>query len=205
MQGEGELLKMMLRAKGISQEEAAKSFGMTRQNLALYFHKNKLPRDILEIAKEKLHIDVFNNIVAEPFATYSKASQIPVYDTEVTAGDFEFNGDMPERITGYISLPNFRECKAFVYVRGDSMYSDLKAGDLIGIIPVNDPDIIQYGNIYLIVTHDNQRMVKYIRRGVDDEHLVLRSKNKDYDDIHLHRSKVRRLFMVKGPIRDDWQ
>jgi transcriptional regulator with XRE-family HTH domain len=142
---------------------------------------------------------------SETAAHYQAKSCIPVYDLEATAGDIEWNGDMPERITGYITLPSFRECVAFLYVRGDSMYSLLKSGDIVGLIPVTDMGIIQYGNIYLIVTTDNQRMIKFIRRGEDDEHLVLRSKNEAYDDIHLNRSKIRKLFRVKGPIRDDWQ
>lgn len=54
------------------------------------------------------------------------------------------------------------------------------------------------------VLNTNQRMIKSIRKGKDN-HLVLRSENPNYDDIELHRTKIRKLYMVKGPIRDDWQ
>jgi len=201
MQGEGERLKTLLRANGVSQEEAAKVLGMTRQNLALYFHRNKLPDGFVEKLQGVLQI----NIAEEPISPYQTKGKIPIYDIEATAGDIEWNGDMPERVNGYISLPNFRECIAFLYIRGDSMYPMLKAGDLIGLIPVQDTGIIQFGNVYLIITNDNQRMVKSIRRGEEDMEIILRSKNKEYDDILLPVNKIRKLFMVKGPIRDEWQ
>jgi len=197
----GEQLRAYRKANDLSQERMAAIIGVPRSRYQKWEDGVAQPK-----YEDQLKIDkILSGIVEESKALYLTNSGSPIYDTEVTAGEFDFNGDMPERIIGYISLPNFKACKAFVYVRGDSMYGELKAGDLIGIIPVTDTDIIQYGNIYLIVTNDDQRMVKYIRRGQDDNHLILRSKNKNYDDIHLHRSKVRRLFMVKGPIRDEWQ
>ncbi len=48
-------------------------------------------------------------------------------------------------------------------------------------------------------------MVKYVRRGKDNSMLVLRSENEKYDDIEVKLSKLEKLYMVKGPIRDDWQ
>lgn len=130
---------------------------------------------------------------------------VPVYDLEATAGNLELSQHIPELIKGYINLPNFRDCIAFLYVRGDSMYPKFKAGDLIGVAPVTDIEIIQYGQAYLLITKDNQRMLKYIRRGQDEEHLILRSESQNFDDIKIKKEKVLKLYMVKGPIRDDWQ
>jgi DNA-binding XRE family transcriptional regulator len=129
---------------------------------------------------------------------------VPVYDVQATAGDgMKFAGELPEKILGYIHLPAFAKCVAFVFNRGDSMYPKLKAGDMIGLIPVSDMDIIEYGQVFLIVTQDDQRLVKYIRRGNDDEHLILRSENEKYDDINIHKSKILKLYKVQGPVRAD--
>lgn len=134
-----------------------------------------------------------------------RTNGVPVYDIDATAGNMELGNDFPELIKGYINLPSFRDCIAFLNVRGDSMTPKLKAGDIIGVIPVQDMDIIQYGQTYLVVTKDNQRMIKYLRKGKDDSHLILKSENNHYDDINLEKKKIVKLFIVKGPIRDDWQ
>lgn len=129
----------------------------------------------------------------------------PIYDIEATAGDFEFSQNFPELIKGYINIPSFKECIAFLYVRGDSMYPRLQSGDLIGVIPVQDISIIQYGQVYLVVTVDNQRMIKYVRKAKDNKEVILRSENQHYDDIELLKDKILKLYMVKGPVRDNWQ
>lgn len=200
--GDGLLLHNYVENSDLTQEDFAKMMGFSFQNLHLYFNQEHFSPRFKQKLLDK-NIDIFRSqkrTIKKPLNL-----GVPIYDIEATAGDLQFNGDMPETIQGHITLPNFRECVAFVYVRGDSMYSILKAGDLIGLIPVTDMDFIQYGNIYLIVTHDNQRMVKFIRKAEQEDHIILRSKNKEYDDILLKTDKIRKLFRVKGPIRDDWQ
>ncbi len=155
--------------------------------------------------------DMFNkayvNIVSEPPAPYGKIEAgVPVYDIDATAGgNLDFSNQLPETIKGYINLPNFKNCVAFIMVKGDSMYPRFKAGDLIGLEPLIDMDIIQWGQTYVVLTIDNQRLLKYVRRGTKEDFIILRSENEKYDDMLLHRSKIRKLFMAKGPVRDDWQ
>lgn len=153
--------------------------------------------------------DMFNtvSIVKEPHEPYGKVNNgIPVYDIDATAGGgLDFSNQLPETIKGYINLPNFKNCIAFIMVKGDSMYPRFKAGDLIGLEPLLDMDIIQWGQTYVVLTKDNQRLLKYVRKGKDEKHLILRSENPKYDDMDLHKSKVQKLFMAKGPVRDDWQ
>lgn len=136
--------------------------------------------------------------------SYTKNKGVPVYAMEATAGDMNLSGDIGEPVEGYINLPNFRKCSAFLYVRGNSMYPKLQAGDLIGVQKIVDIEVIQFGQVYLIITTDNQRMIKIIF-GEDDHSIILRSANKEFGDIKLKKAKVLQLFMVKGPIRDDWQ
>jgi SOS-response transcriptional repressor LexA len=131
---------------------------------------------------------------------------IPVYDIDVTAGgNLDFSNQLPETIKGYINLPNFKNCIAFIVVKGDSMYPRFRAGDYIGIEPLLDMDIIQWGQPYVVLTTDNQRVLKYLRHGKDDLHITLKSENPNYDEMHLKKNKIRKIFMAKGPVRDDWQ
>jgi phage repressor protein C with HTH and peptisase S24 domain len=203
---EGEALRSKLKASPITMNEISEILGMTRQNLSYHLRKEVLDGDFRRLIKEKLQTENKFSIMSDAQAYYqSRIDGTPIYDIEATAGNLELSSHIPETIKGYINMPSFRECIAFLYVRGDSMYPKLKAGDLIGVIPVTDLNIIQYGQVYLVITKDNQRMVKYVRKGKNDNSLVLRSENEKYDDLELQRSKLEKLYMVKGPIRDDWQ
>lgn len=205
---EGKALRDYIKDHKLNQEKVATALGITRQGLNYHFNKEKLDFEFKEKLPE-IGISIFNVknnfTLQEPHLGYGKNPGTPVYDLEATAGNIEISEHIPETIKGYINIPSFKGCIAFLYVRGDSMYPRLKAGDLIGVIPVADLDIIQYGQVYLIITKDNQRMVKYIRKGKEENMLILRSENNKYDDIDIDRKKILKLFMVKGPVRDDWQ
>ena len=43
-------------------------------------------------------------------------------------------------------------------------------------------------------------MIKYIRRYEPDEenYIILRSENPKYDDIKLHKGKIRKMFIVEN-------
>lgn len=195
---EGETLRAYLKKEMISQQDFADSLGISRQALHYHLGKEKVDYEFKEKIAAIGH-DVYN--VKQKFTPHG----VPVYALEATAGNIEqVAQDIPEKIEGYISLASFRDCIAFLYVKGESMYPTFKSGDLVGVCPV-EPDIIQYGNPYLIVTKDNQRMIKFIRAGMDEEHLILRSKNKEFDDIPMKKERIVKLYRVKGPIRDDWQ
>lgn len=60
MQKEGDLLKKAIKGSGKTQDQVAKELGMTRQNLALYFSKEVLPREFVEKVKDVLDIDILN-------------------------------------------------------------------------------------------------------------------------------------------------
>jgi len=140
----------------------------------------------------------------EVTASINDVEGIPIYNVPVTGGDMvQFDG-MPELIIGKIDLPAYHECIAFLPVVGDSMYPRYKSGDLIGIIPVIDGSIIQWGNPYVIITNDEQRMLKYIRRNLtNSESVILRSENDKFDDIDMPASKIKKLYRVKGPVRNE--
>ncbi len=207
---QGKALREKLKEIDLTQDEISGHLGMSRQNLNHHMRKDILDEGFVRLIKERLGFisleNGFSNEMLEKVIKAVKSKKgTPVYAVEATAGNMELNGSLPEVVEGYINLPSFKDCFAFLYVRGDSMYPKFKAGDLIGLAKLRDIDIIQYGQVFLVITKDDQRMIKYVRKGKDDNHLVLRSENKEYDDISLDKKKVSKMFMVKGPIRDDWQ
>lgn len=130
---------------------------------------------------------------------------VPVFNGEFTGGDVTLFQDDQAEVIGYVDLEGFRMCKGFVRIRGNSMYPTFTAGDFVGLEPDEDLSIIEYGMPYGIVTKTNKRLLKIIRKGKDDEHLILRSVNPDFDDINIHKDKILKLFRVHGPVRDIWQ
>jgi phage repressor protein C with HTH and peptisase S24 domain len=75
-------------------------------------------------------------------------------------------------------------------------------GDLIAIREVRNPNLIFWGQIYVILL-DDYRMVKYVRRHPDPTMVILRSENDKYDDIEVPKSEIRDLFLVENIIRID--
>lgn len=135
-----------------------------------------------------------------------KRGGVPVSNKDFTAGDVTQFDDEREKVIGYVDLEGFRKCIWIVRVKGTSMKPDFMTGDFVGLEPVEDRKIIQYGQPYAITTKDGQKMIKIIRKGKDNEHLILRSKNREeHDDIDIHKDDIGKLFKVHGPIRDQWQ
>jgi hypothetical protein len=141
----------------------------------------------------------------EYFTHKSNNIAVPVLDADFTASDITQIDDDSPKIIGYVDLEGFRKCKWIVRVKGSSMMPKFVAGDFIGLEPELDFRLIEYGQPYAITTNCNKKLVKIIRKGKDDDHLILRSVNIEYDDINIHRSDIKQLYRVHGPIRDEWQ
>ena len=147
----------------------------------------------------------FKNILKDPQEKYiakQKTTGIPVYDLDFTAGDVTQFTDFQEKVIGHIDMNGFRKCIAFVKVKGNSMFPTFTAGDIVGLEPVENFTIIEYGQPFAIVTKHNQSLIKIIRKGNDNDNLILRSNNKDFDDIDIHKKDILRLYKAHGPVRD---
>lgn len=124
----------------------------------------------------------------------------PVYDIDATCGtqyrDIIFTEDT---IIGHVSLPGINKDSCIVRANGDSMEPKIYDGNMVVIREIKSWQDIFYGQMYLILL-DEYRMIKYIRRYEPDEenYIILRSENPKYDDIKLHKNKIRKLFIVEN-------
>lgn len=126
-----------------------------------------------------------------------------VYDLDVTAGGVARERMFAdEQIVGTINMPTVHPDCCIVRVSGDSMSPVLGNGDLIAIREVRNPNLIFWGQIYVVVL-DDYRMVKYVRRHSDPKQVILRSENDKYDDIEVAKDDIRSLFLVENIIRID--
>ena len=126
-----------------------------------------------------------------------------VYDVDVTAGNMGrsmmFSND---RLIGAIDVPFISPDSSIVRVSGDSMQPVICCGDMVAIREVRNLDLIFWGQIYVVLL-DDYRMVKYVRKHQDPSMVILRSANKEYDDIEVRKSDIRDLFVVEHIIRFD--
>lgn len=112
-----------------------------------------------------------------------------VYGLDVTAGnlarDRMFTEDL---VIGSIDVPFINPDCSIVKVSGDSMKPVINNGDMIAIREIKNPQLIFWGQIYVILLED-YRMVKYIRKHDNPDRVILRSENKEYDDIEIEKKR----------------
>lgn len=196
----------------------AEYIGVSQQVLERIFRKDKrsgkYPRvsdGIKEALKGKFNlsdvwfVDGDSNAVEIPVeekgSFYTETTNgTPVYDIDATCGTESRNIEFTdEHVIGYIDLPGVNKNAYIIRANGDSMEPRIFDGNMVAIREIKSWEDVFYGQIYLILL-DEYRMIKYIRKYEPDEenYIILRSENPAYDDIKLHKSKIRKLFIVEN-------
>lgn len=98
-----------------------------------------------------------------------------------------------------VNIPNWEKNTIFINVSGDSMYPEYCSGDIIGI-KETEFDYIVFGFAYVVILQNGDVYVKYIKKGIDNNHLILESENEFYEPKEIHISKVKKVYQVKGVI-----
>ena len=133
----------------------------------------------------------------------ASTSGAKVYDIDVTAGpsgrSLMFSSG---QVIGSINVPFIKPENYIVKVSGDSMSPVINNGDMLAIREVKNLNLIFWGQIYVVLL-DDYRMVKYIRKHENPDLVILKSANKEYDDIEIPREDIRALFVVENIIRFD--
>jgi phage repressor protein C with HTH and peptisase S24 domain len=119
-------------------------------------------------------------------------------DVYAAAGlDKEMVNDELNRIP--VNIPNWEKNTIFINVSGDSMYPEYNSGDIIGI-KETEFDYIIFGFAYVVILQNGDVYVKYIKKGIDKDHIILESENEFYEPKEIHLSKVKKVFQIKGVI-----
>lgn len=120
-------------------------------------------------------------------------------DVDATAGGVTLFDDQVTTKYIDIDIPEFRDCTDAVNLYGDSMLPLYKSGQII-ILKEWMESFIDYGNVYLVITKKGNRMVKYLRKGSDAQHVLCVSENKEFDPFEIEKDDILRLYLVKGGI-----
>lgn len=143
-------------------------------------------KDIIEISNRDIKADI--------------SIGTPVYDLDGTCGTESRDIDFTvENIIGSVNLPEINKNSKIIRANGDSMEPRIFDGNRVVIRQIFNWNDVFYGQVYFILL-DEYRMIKYIRKYEPDEenYIILRSENPAYDDIKLHKSKIRKLFIVEN-------
>ena len=111
-----------------------------------------------------------------------------------TAGQVEQYQELNEESIPF-SIPGVR-ADSFIPVSGCSMIPTINEGDIIGICECSDLDITASPTaIYLIITRDNERMVKHIAE-IDEETILLSSDNPNYRPFRVDKENILHIYRV---------
>jgi hypothetical protein len=134
-----------------------------------------------------------NELIGKP-----KGTPTGYYYPEVYAkAGFDFLSLSSEVNKIPVYVPNFGRDVLFINVYGDSMYPKYKSGDIIGIKPV-DYVYLVFGHPYVIVFNNDDINIKYVRKGSDDQHVLLVSENANYEPREYPLSIIRAFYAVRG-------
>lgn len=124
---------------------------------------------------------------------------IRYYDIEASAGNtsmFDPGNNLPYR---EMMVPGYGDCDFAINVWGDSMNPLISNGSII-MCKEWKQNYIEFGSIYLILTSENHRTVKYIHPGSSEETLICKSENKFHEPFEIHKQDIIKLYLIKGCI-----
>lgn len=126
---------------------------------------------------------------------------IPLIPLSAMAGAFTGETSVMEYECERYVIPAFRGADFLIPVKGDSMQPTYYPGDLVACqrIPLNDL-FFQWNKTYVLDTKQGP-LIKRVRRGSDDEHILIVSDNPAYAPFELSRAQFHGVALVRGLVR----
>ena len=99
--------------------------------------------------------------------------------------------------TGFIDIPQTHGAEFFFPVIGMSMKPTIDEGEVIGVTHIDSYETTNPDRVYMIVTRDNERMIKRILHyNKEEETITLGSDNPNYPDSTLNTDLVVDIYKV---------
>ena len=126
---------------------------------------------------------------------------IPLIPLSAMAGAFTGETSVMEYECERYVIPAFKGADFLIQVKGDSMQPTYYSGDLVACqrVPLNDL-FFRWNKTYVIDTAQGP-LIKRIRRGSDDEHILIVSDNTEYEPFELSKSQFHGVALVRGLVR----
>ena len=145
--------------------------------------------------------DMSVNFVKEGNGHKEKVGK-PFYDVEFALGYDDMYNDTPNVPTKFISIPGYEKADFWCRASGDSMKPVISNGDIIALKAVEDwQSFLPMNEVYAIMTTNDLRTVKIVRKGSDDFHFTLHAYNEEYEDQEIPKSAITKVFKVLGSLK----
>jgi phage repressor protein C with HTH and peptisase S24 domain len=98
-------------------------------------------------------------------------------------------------------VPMFKGAEFLIQVKGSSMIPKYNSGDVVACkrLVLNDL-FFQWNKVYVLDTSQGA-LVKRIKKGRDDDHILIVSDNEQYEPFELHKNQIYGVALVIGVIR----
>ena len=143
------------------------------------------------------------DLLKEPGSNYnteSKRNEIPLIPIEAMAGYGTGSVQVMEYETENFMIPTFKGADYLIGVRGSSMYPKYNSGDIVACKHLTLDTFFQWNKVYVLDTIQGP-LIKRIRKGSDDDHILIISDNEKYEPFELHIDEINAIAIVMGVIR----
>lgn len=126
---------------------------------------------------------------------------IPLIPISAMAGIFTGDTSIMEYECERYVIPDFKGADFLVRVKGDSMQPTYYSGDLVACqrVPLDDL-FFQWNKTYVLDTVQGP-LIKRVKRGSDDNHVLIVSDNTDYEPFELSKDQFHGVALVRGLVR----
>ena len=137
-----------------------------------------------------------------PVATPAEQGQgIPLIPIEAMAGYGTGEMQVLEYECDRYVVPAFKDAEFLIQVKGSSMLPKYNSGDIVACkkLPM-DQLFFQWNKVYVLDTNQGA-LIKRVKAGSDDDHLLIVSDNERYEPFELHKKFIHSVAIVIGVIR----
>lgn len=206
-------IKSVIADSGLTSNAFALKVGMNSSNLSRKLNGKvpitsrdyRLICDSIGVNKDWLETGTGDKYIGEPLngkETMQPMLGVPFYDVEFALGYDEMYNDTPNVPTKFISIPGYEKADFWCRASGDSMKPLISNGDIIALKVIPDwTEFLPMNEIYAIMTKNDLRTVKVIRRGSDNEHFTLHAINEEYEDQEIKKAAITKVFKVLGALK----
>ena len=126
---------------------------------------------------------------------------IPLIPIEAMAGALTCEQTVLEYECERYVVPMFKGADFLIPVKGSSMYPKYSSGDIVACQRVDMSNLFfQWNKVYVIDT-DQGALIKRIKPGHDENHILIVSDYEKYDPFELPYSAIHAVALVIGVIR----
>lgn len=206
-------IKSVIADSGLTSNAFALKVGMNSSNLSRKLNGKvpitsrdyRLICDSIGVNKDWLETGTGDKYIGEPLngkETMQPMLGVPFYDVEFALGYDEMYNDTPNVPTKFISIPGYEKADFWCRASGDSMKPLISNGDIIALKVIPDwTEFLPMNEIYAIMTKNDLRTVKVIRRGSDNEHFTIHAINDEYEDQEINKAAITKVFKVLGALK----